>query len=233
MSDLFKVALGIGLILATVITLGFITSPAHADELFTKEAVSPVYKIITGQAVCSATAIQVKGVPENVNTFLTAKHCIDPQNPTGKLIVETVTQNSDITEYHDYQLMLVSKNSDLAGITVVDKDFHPNKAVVADTLVAQEGDEVYSIGYPLGSSRIVSKGFLGQEERIMHPMGGLKLMQRASTLVDSGMSGGPLYQKTATGYEIIGVASTKSGANNFMNHFVTLADIKAFIEKGE
>jgi hypothetical protein len=68
-------------------------------------------------------------------------------------------------------------------------------------------------------------------------MGDLKVMQRASTQIDKGMSGGPLYQKTVTngvvGYEIIGVASTKAGGNNFMNSFVTLTDIKNFIEKGE
>ncbi|QIG73066.1 putative trypsin-like peptidase protein [Rhizobium phage RHph_N3_19] len=206
---------------------------AKADEQFTKQALSPVYKIISGQRTCSATSVKVKGVPDEANTFLTAKHCIDPDNPRGKLIVETVTENSESTQYYDFTVALVSKGSDLAGITVADQSFHPNKATVAEVYQAFEGDEVLSVGYPLGSSRVVSKGFLGQKERIMHPNGELKLMQRASTLVDSGMSGGPLYQKTATGYELIGVASTKSQGNNFMNHFVTLADIKAFIEKGE
>ncbi|QIG69898.1 putative trypsin-like peptidase protein [Rhizobium phage RHph_I3_11] len=232
MSDILKAGIGIGVILAAIITLGFF-KPAHADELFTKEALSPVYKIISGQRTCSATSVKVKGIPDEVNTFLTAKHCIDPANPRGKLIVETVTESSESTQYYDFTVALVSKGSDLAGITVTDTNLHTNKAIIADALKAQEGDEVLSIGYPFGASRVVSEGFLGQKERIMHPNGELKLMQRASTLVDSGMSGGPLYQKTATGYEIIGVASTKSQGNNFMNHFVTLADIKAFIEKGE
>lgn len=227
---MLKPLIGILVILGTIIGLGFYN--AKADEVFTKDAISPVYKIISGNTVCSATSILVKGV-EQVNTFLTAKHCINPENPTGKLVVETVTDNSETTTFYDYVTVKVSKNSDLAGIRVDGKDFHPVKAVIADTQLAQEGDEVYSVGYPLGSSRVVSEGFLGQKERIMHPEGGLKLMQRASTLVDSGMSGGPLYQKTPTGYEIIGVASAKSGANNFMNHFVTLTDIKNFIEKGE
>ncbi len=227
---MLKPLIGILVILGTIIGLGFYN--AKADEVFTKGAVGPVYKIVTGNTVCSATSILVKGA-EQINTFLTAKHCIDPNNPTGKLVVETVTDDSETTKYYDYVTLMVSKTSDLAGIRVDDKDFHPVKAVVADTQLAQEGDEVYSVGYPLGGSRVVSAGFLGQKERIMHPMGGLKVMQRASTLVDSGMSGGPLYQKTPTGYEIIGVASTKSSANDFMNHFVTLKDIKNFIEKGE
>lgn len=219
--------------IAALTIIALATFEAKADEQLTKEAISPVYKIISGQRTCSATSVKVKGVPDEVNTFLTAKHCIDPENPRGKLIVETVTESSESTQYYDFTVALVSKGSDLAGITVTDTTLHTNKAVIADTQVAQEGDEVLSVGYPLGASRVVSMGFLGQKERIMHPNGELKLMQRASTLVDSGMSGGPLYQKTATGYEIIGVASTKSQGNNFMNHFVTLADIKAFIERGE
>ncbi|QIG69441.1 putative trypsin-like peptidase protein [Rhizobium phage RHph_N3_13] len=230
MPDPIKIVIGT---IAALIIIALAAFEAKADEQFTKEALSPVYKIISGQRTCSATSVKVKGIPDEVNTFLTAKHCIDPENPRGKLIVETVTESSESTQYYDFTVALVSKGSDLAGITVTDTSLHTNKATIADTLVAQEGDEVYSVGYPLGASRVVSEGFLGQKERIMHPNGELKLMQRASTLVDSGMSGGPLYQKTATGYELIGVASTKSGANNFMNHFVTLADIKAFIEKGE
>jgi S1-C subfamily serine protease len=229
---MFKPTIGITAILIAIISLGFY-SHAKADEIFTKQALSPVYKIISGQRTCSATSVKIKGVPDEVNTFLTANHCIDPENPRGKLIVETVTDVSESTQYYDFNVALVSKTSDLAGITVQDKGLHTDKAEIATSLTAQEGDEVFSVGYPLGASRVVTKGFLGQRERIMHPNGELKLMQRASTLVDSGMSGGPLYQKTATGYEIIGVASTKSQANSFMNHFVTLADIKNFIEKGE
>jgi V8-like Glu-specific endopeptidase len=227
---MFKPIIGIAVVLTAIISLGFY-SHAKADEVFTKQALSPVYKIISGQRTCSATSVKIKGVPDEMNTFLTAKHCIDPANPRGKLIVETVTDVSESTQYYDFNVALVSKTSDLAGITV--QGLHTDKAEIAEVYQAFEGDEVFSVGYPLGASRTVTRGFLGQKERIMHPNGELKLMQRASTLVDSGMSGGPLYQKTATGYEIIGVASTKSQANNFMNHFVTLADIKKFIENGE
>jgi V8-like Glu-specific endopeptidase len=229
---MLKTVIGIITILAAIISLGFYNN-AKADEIFTKQALSPVYKIISSQRTCSATSVKIKGVPEEMNTLLTAKHCIDPNNPRGKLIVETVTEDFETTRYYDFNVVLVSKTSDLAGITVQDRSLHTDKAEIAEVYQTFEGDEVFSVGYPLGASRTVTRGFLGQKERIMHPSGELKLMQRASTLVDSGMSGGPLYQKTATGYEIIGVASTKSQTNNFMNHFVTLADIKKFIENGE
>lgn len=217
------------IIITGYILLGAFT--AKADELLRTQAVNPVYKIFTDGAVCSATAIKLKGA-ESVNTFLTAKHCINPEHPVGKLLEESITENSESTKVYDYKVVVVSKSSDLAGIVVTSEDFHPQKAVIADTQTAQEGDEVFSVGYPLGASRTVTVGLLGQKERGVQPSGELKVMQRASTQIDKGMSGGPLYQKTEKGYEIIGVASTKVGANNFMNSFVTLTDIKNFIENG-
>lgn len=223
----------IGTALALVTILGVGCYEAKADEVLRTQAVNPVYKIISNGAVCSATAIKLPAPAENANTFLTAKHCINPENPVGKLIDETVTENSESSNYYDFKVVMVSKSSDLIGLVVPSEDFHPQKAIIADTQKAMEGDEVFSVGYPLGGSRTVTVGLLGQKERSVQPMGDLKVMQRASTQIDKGMSGGPLYQKTEKGYEIIGVASTKSGGNNFMNSFVTLVDIKNFIEKGE
>lgn len=226
-----KVLIGTLLALATILGVGVYT--AKADETLRAQAVNPVYKIITGDAVCSATSIKIKGVPETANVFLTAKHCINPEHPTGKLVDEQITDNSEYTRCYDYTIVMVSKNSDLAGIRVDDPELSTKKAVIADTQEVMEGDEVFSVGYPLGMSRIVTTGLLGQRERGLQPSGDIKVMQRASSLLDKGMSGGPLYQKTAKGYEIIGVASTKVGSNDFMSSFVTLTDIKNFIEKGE
>lgn len=227
------------LVFATIIiVIGYILIGAlnqvRADEILRTQAVNPVYKIITGGSVCSATAIKIKGVPESVNSFLTAKHCINLEHPVGKLVVETITDDSESVKYYDYRVVSVSKSSDLAGI-IVDSTVllpHTEKAVIADTQNAIEADEVFSVGYPLGGSRTVTVGLLGQKERNLQPSGDIKVMQRASTLLDKGMSGGPLYQKTEKGYEIIGVASTKVGSNDFMNSFVTLSDIKNFMENG-
>lgn len=228
-----KIIIGTALALVTILGVG--CYEAKADEVLRTQAVNPVYKIISNGAVCSATAIKIKDVPENVNSFLTAKHCINPEHPVGKLVVETVTEDSESVKYYDYKVVATSKSSDLAGI-IIDTTVllpHTQKAVVADTQTVMEGDEVFSVGYPLGGSRTVTTGLLGQKERGLQPTGDIKVMQRASTLLDKGMSGGPLYQKTTKGYEIIGVASTKVGDNDFMNSFVTLIDIKNFIEKGE
>lgn len=219
------------IIITGYILLGAFT--AKADELLRTQAVNPVYKIITGDAVCSATAVKIEGVPENVSAFLTAKHCINPEHPVGKLVDETVTDDSESVKYYDYKVVSVSKSSDLAGIIVESDKLHTEKAVIADTQSVMESDEVFSVGYPLGMSRTVTTGLLGQKERNLQPSGDIKVMQRASTLLDRGMSGGPLYQKTEKGYEIIGVASTKANGNDFMSSFVTLTDIKNFIEKGE
>lgn len=232
MKSVTKLILATTVIVSGYILIGFLNT-VKADEILRTQAVNPVYKIVSNGVVCSATAIKVPPPAENANTFLTAKHCINPENPVGKLIEETVTENTESTKVYDYKVVLISKNSDLAGIVVEDPSLKPQKAVIADTQKAMEGDEVFSVGYPLGGSRTVTTGLLGQKERSVQPMGDLKLMQRASTQIDKGMSGGPLYQKTEKGYEIIGVASTKSGANSFMNSFVTLTDIKNFIEKGE
>ena len=223
----------IGTLLALTVILGLGAYTVRADEVLRTQAVNHVYKIISNGAICSATAIKLPAPAENANTFLTAKHCINPENPVGKLIDETVTENSESSTYYDFKVVMVSRSSDLVGLVVPSEDFHPQKATIADTQKAMEGDEVFSVGYPLGGSRTVTVGLLGQKERSVQPMGDLKVMQRASTQIDKGMSGGPLYQKTDKGYEIIGVASTKAGGNNFMNSFVTLTDIKNFIEKGE
>jgi serine protease Do len=230
----------IGTLLALTVILGFGVYKAKADEVMRTQAVNPVYKIMTtgpeGPEVCSATSILVDKIPEelkNANIFLTAKHCVNPEHPIGKLLDETVTEYSETTNFYDYKVVAVSPSSDLALIIMTTSGPKIPGARIADTQKAQEGDEVFSVGYPLGGSRTVTVGLLGQKERSVQPMGDLKVMQRASTQIDKGMSGGPLYQKTSTGYEIIGVASTKAGGNNFMNSFVTLTDIKNFIEKGE
>ncbi len=224
------------LIIVGYVLIGLLNQ-AHADELLRTQAINPVYKILTttpeGPGSCSATAIKIKGVPDDANVFLTAKHCINPEHPIGKLIEEEITDKSEWTRYYDYKVVMISPSSDLAGIRVDDPSLKTQKAVVADTQGAVEGDQVFSVGYPLGESRVVSTGFLGQKERSFHPLGDIKVMQRASTLLDKGMSGGPLYQKTDKGYEIIGVASLKANSNDFMSSFVTLTDIKNFVERGE
>jgi hypothetical protein len=117
----------IGAALALITILGVGVYNARADETLRTQAVNPVYKIISNGAICSATAIKLPPPAENANTFLTAKHCINPENPVGKLIDETVTENSESSNYYDFKVVMVSKSSDLIGLVVPSEDFHPQR----------------------------------------------------------------------------------------------------------
>ena len=146
---------------------------------------------------CSATVIASD--PE-VGTFLvTAQHCV-----SGK---KTGVINYATTFMDDVPL-----NVDIA-YNVVDEDVQNDLALIHTTVtgfeVAQvatekpaEGQEAWTVGYPLGLPRQLSMGFYG-----LNVLVGDMDHQRASSLIAGGNSGGGLFVVEDGVYKLVGVTS--------------------------
>lgn len=198
-------------------------SYAQADQNIREQAIQTVYKIQSGPRFCSAVVIDMEVFKNTI--LLTAAHCIEPSKPSGFLLD---SKGNTITEY---KVVKISSDTDLAAIVVPDKNFHPKKSKIAETLVAQEGDEVYAVGYTYGQTRTTTLGILNETVTLMTPLGNMESFNMASPNIDVGNSGGGLFQKNGDNYELIGIASMK-GPSVFTSMFVTLDNIKKFI-KGE
>lgn len=211
-----------GLSFMAAVALGF--DKCQADELLRKEAIEAVYKIQNGESSCSSIAIDVPDAKPGITFFLTAKHCIS-QKPSGMIIDVETKDMSETTSYIPYAVVAQSPTLDIAMIsTNYPKAFI--KAKIANELLANEGDTVWAVGYPLGQTRTTTVGIMGQTEVVMTPLGEFNSFYHASPALERGMSGGGLFQKGPKGYELIGINSMKTGVNDFMNSFVTLKDIK-------
>lgn len=206
-----------------------------------KQAINGTYKFQSGERFCSAVALD-KVIPNqpNVTILLTAKHCIDTEHSEGGFIIqEKSSETGSSSQLTKFKVLGISKESDLAAIIVNDPSFNPDKVHIADGS-PDEGDQVWSIGYTLGQTRTTTMGYFGQSELVMTPMGQMEKYNHASTLIDVGNSGGGLFAKEVTTFngktietfELVGIASVKSGPNNFVNGFVSLEDIKKFIDTG-
>lgn len=208
---------GYSLMVLGLIILG--TGIVKADEPLRFDAIYPVYKIQSGAISCSAVAIETPGLEQTV--LLTAAHCIDKSKEGGRV----ADADNFITEF---KVLKVSNDTDLAAIIVPDKNFQPKKALVAQTMIAEEGDDVVVVGYPYGLSRITTKGQLGKKITTMTPLNNIEDFMLASPNLDVGNSGGGLFQKNGDHWELIGIASMK-GPANFTNFFTTLSNIHKFV----
>lgn len=167
-----------------------------------------------------------------ITRALTAKHCIrgtsyisiDYRDATGRLI-------STKQVYFD----VVRKSShDVAIIELRDTETVYPTAKVADHMKVTQGDTVSVVGWPLGVHKLITSG----EYQGMMPdprngrFGGVgdtskdpRLFLVASAPITGGNSGGALFQKTSTGYEVIGITSmVVRGYPNF-GFWVPLEDI--------
>lgn len=193
---------------------------AKADEPLRFDAIQPVYKIQSGPIACSAVAIETPGLDQTV--LLTAAHCIDRSKEGGKI--------SDSYDFiTEFKVLKVSNDTDLAAIIVLDKNFQPKKALVAKTIIAEEGDDIVVVGYPYGGARTTTKGTVGVKITTMTPLNNVEQFLMATANVDTGNSGGGLFQKNGDHWELIGITSMK-GPSIFTNFFTTLANINKFIE---
>ena len=145
---------------------------------------------------CSATVI----ASDRGGTWLiTAQHCVNGK-PSGVInyattVMEGVTVKADIP----YKVVDEDVKNDLALIHTTTVGF---KVAQVATEKPAEGQEVWTVGYPLSLPRQLSTGFYG-----LNVLVGEMDHQRASSFIAVGNSGGGLFVIEDGVYKLVGVTS--------------------------
>lgn len=192
-----------------------------------EDIINPVVKI---DEQCSASFIEVK----KELFLLTAAHCTT-SGGEGFVVTEVRSNDDDkMISYKKvfYDTVRFDKTIDLALLKVRDPDYLAPTVIVADKLLVDEGDAVWTVGYPLGFTRTITVGMFNGKQTAKFLGGNEELtLYRASSNLDGGNSGGMLaqYNKETDTYELIGVTSMKFNKNEFMGLYVTLKNIRKFL----
>jgi S1-C subfamily serine protease len=168
---------------------------------------------------CSGVVIWSKRDEKSgeVSTFiLTARHCVSN---------EKQDQTADVPVYHDNLLVKKERyiakvhglyfDADLGLFRLKDKQtLFENVAKLAPAMPGMKmGEDVWSVGYPLGWSLTVTEGLFGVIEVSDFDTPGREYY-RATPDIAGGNSGGGLFRKNAAGdYELIGI--TTAGARGY------------------
>lgn len=146
---------------------------------------------------CSATVILSD---KKVGTWLvTAQHCVNGKSSGvinyATTVMNGVTLKADIP----YKVIDEDVKNDLALIHTTTVGF---KVAQVATEKPAEGQEVWTVGYPLSLPRQLSTGFYG-----LNVLVGEMDHQRASSLIAGGNSGGGLFVIENGVYKLVGVTS--------------------------
>lgn len=175
---------------------------------------------------CSAVAINHNGKLK----LLTANHCA---KGVGVINFETRNEKREIVSIVEsfYTVEKTVVENDLSLLVPRDQTLKISTAIVAEDLLVDEGDQVWTVGYPMNFSRVVTTGLFNQELTAKFINGVEKTRFRASPDIEGGNSGGGMFQynpKTDK-YELIGITSMKMRINNHMGIYTSLSDIRDFL----
>ncbi|MBX3583540.1 MAG: trypsin-like peptidase domain-containing protein [Rhizobiaceae bacterium] len=193
---------------------------------------------MTGQLNGNCSATLISSVRDNESgdvktVFLTAKHCVD--NDKADMFIDMpVYQKGRVVKKDRYIARLLGKyfNADLALVVLKDKQtFFAKTAKIAPVDgIPSMGDQVWTVGYPLGLQLTVTAGLFGSLETIDYPTIGVEYF-RATPDVVGGSSGGAMYRTNATGdYELIGVTSAGHRAFTFVAFYTPLEVIHNYLK---
>lgn len=173
-----------------------------------------------GEGFCSGTFIE-DPTGKNLKTILTAKHCIDD-------VGQVITVPYMGIDY-DFKVEYVSPESDLAllqtksmfGATVADIGRAP----------VYQGESI-AIGYPLGLTQTITKGFVGgiDTEEAFGSVSKSTAFLRSSTVIAPGSSGGGLFQQIDGKYKLVGVATGIHSKYFFVTYWTPTEEIHSFLE---
>lgn len=144
---------------------------------------------------CSATV--VSSTPEHGSFLITADHCV---SGAKKFKINIKANFSGFNSVEpDFDVVATDPVNDLAIIHT--QAYGLTYALIA-TQKPTEGDQTWTVGFPLGLARLLSTGFYGTDE-VIGPMN----HQSSSSLIAGGNSGGGLFVVEDGAYKLVGVTS--------------------------
>jgi len=163
-----------------------------------------------------------------VTTYvLTAKHCTDKVDQKIQVNVPVYTNGKKL-DFHSYRATVKGRHwkSDTAVLKIDNTTtlFENVVKLAAKDTVLTFGEDAWTVGYPLGLSRTVTQGEIGNRELV--PTLGPSEFQRATPDIGPGNSGGALFVKNAKGdYEQVGVTTGGARGMPFFGVYTPLEDI--------
>lgn len=144
------------------------------------------------------------GVVIKEDRILTAAHVVEGAHTIEVQFVDGARIKADV--------IASLESSDIALLRLRQSHPDPQIATLADSDLTRVGSQVFVIGSPFGISQTLSVGYLsGRMERGLHAGGTPIEFLQTDTAINTGNSGGPMFN---TAGEVIGVVSfilTKSG----------------------
>jgi len=199
---------------STILVMLLGVTGVNATELdtFQKEAINSVIQLNRN---CSAVVINTS---EATRTYaITANHCVsgraspDSKEKSGYVTLDVKDKQKLIeTNEYVYDVILRDVQQDLAVIKLRKEGLLLTGANIA-TEDPTEGEQVWTVGYPLGMIRTVTAGFFGGFQSMssdlrLDQFGSERALYRATPPIFGGNSGGGLFKKNGEGYELVGIA---------------------------
>ncbi|MBO8155888.1 MAG: trypsin-like peptidase domain-containing protein [Bacillaceae bacterium] len=208
-----------GIPLQENITFPFQTEDLQEEPLTPKEIVHKNdHKVVMVQASDGWHTSQGSGFFVTEGIIATNFHVVQ-----GMSEIQVRLNNGNIYEVEgvvDYDIA-----RDVA-LLKLERELSIHPVELADSIKVEKGDQVYSIGSPLGLQNTLSDGLISG----IREQGLLKLIQ-INVPVDAGSSGGPLFNDHG---DVIGITSEIiAGTQADLNFAVPINDIKPLIEKIE
>lgn len=232
--SIWKIVTYTSLAFAALIAFIFlVVTPGHSADLkkMADQMFSPTVQINKN---CSGSVVYSKrddktGKVETI--ILTAKHCLDAE--AEYTVNVPVYQNNVVVKHEAFVATRrgVSYKSDLGLLVLRDtQTFFEKTAKLAPADVPLTmGEEVWTVGYPLGLALTVTQGLFGSAETLVD--GKPEQYYRATPNAAPGNSGGALYHATASGdYELIGVTSRGAMQFFFVVFYVRAAEIEEYLK---
>lgn len=173
-----------------------------------------------GQGFCSGTLVE-DPTGKGLKSVLTAKHCVES---VGEVItIPYLGTNYDFTVEH------VSDVSDLA-LLQTKAFFGASTSKIASAIYREEA---IAVGYPLGASQTITKGYVGDIDTQpgFSSVSKSTAFLRSTTAIAPGNSGGGLYQNFGGEYRLVGVATGIHSKYFFVTYWTPYEEIKAFLEE--
>jgi S1-C subfamily serine protease len=210
-----------------------------------QEMITPTVQISAGDGIGSGTVIKSK---EGKTFVLTNHHVVadaykwvdevDDENGKKKKVRKEFPVNVIFHVYKDTSRLssVVTREArvtaydsvaDLALVLVDDEDYtHPAIAKLAPANVRIDmGEQVWASGGGLGFPPFLSSGVLGHNHFKIEGRNFLL----ATSAIAPGNSGGGLYRKGATGYELIGVPSRGATRYGHIGFAIPVSQVRSFL----